>query len=70
MKNIPAERSVEDASDGLLDKLRTAHKLRVSPRTLNEYMKRGWIPYIRLGTTVRFRWEDVLATLNERHRVN
>ena len=32
-------------------------------------MRRGWVPYIKIGKTVRFRLEDVIAKLNAR-RVN
>jgi excisionase family DNA binding protein len=69
MKYAKDERSVENASGGLLDKFELAPKLRVSKRTVDAYMKKGWLPYIRLGKTIRFRWEDVLEKLNER-RVN
>jgi hypothetical protein len=32
-------------------------------------MRRGWVPYIKIGKTVRFRLEDVLEKLSAR-RVN
>ena len=65
-----AQRYVERANDDdLLNKFELAHKLHVSKRTVDEYMKRGWLNYFRLGKTIRFRWSDVLEKLNER-RVN
>jgi excisionase family DNA binding protein len=59
----------EHSSDGLLNKHGLAPKLHISVRTVDDWMKRGWIPYIKLGKTVRFKLEDVLAKLNA-HRVN
>jgi excisionase family DNA binding protein len=59
----------ERSSDGLLNKHGLAPKLHISVRTVDDWMKRGWIPYIKLGKTVRFKLEDVLAKLNA-HRVN
>jgi excisionase family DNA binding protein len=57
------------SDDTLLTKFGLAPKLNVSKRTVDAYMKKGWLPYIRLGKTIRFRWGDVLEKLNER-RVN
>jgi predicted site-specific integrase-resolvase len=63
------ERQFERAIDGLLSKRGLAPKLQISPRTLSYWMKRGWVPYIKIGKTVRFRLEDVLEKLSSR-RVN
>jgi excisionase family DNA binding protein len=63
------ERQLERAIDGLLTKRGLAPRLEISTRTLNYWMKRGWVPYIKLGRTVRFRLEDVIQKLNA-HRVN
>ena len=60
-----AERYVERAGDDLLNKWELAHKLHVSKRTVDSYMKRGWLTYIRLGKTIRFRWSDVIKKLGE-----
>jgi excisionase family DNA binding protein len=61
--------TADGATDGLLNKWELAPKLRISRRTVDLWMRRGWLPYIKLGKTVRFRWPDVLAKINER-RVN
>jgi predicted site-specific integrase-resolvase len=63
------ERQLERAIDGLLTKRGLAPKLQISPRTLSYWMRRGWVPYIKIGKTVRFRLEDVLEKLSAR-RVN
>ncbi len=63
------EQQLERAIDGLLTKRGLAPRLEISPRTLDAWMKRGFVPYIKIGKTVRFRLEDVIAKLNAR-RVN
>jgi excisionase family DNA binding protein len=64
--NIAEPQVIDRAADGMLDKGEVAARLRIGKRTVNLWMKRGWLPYIKLGTVVRFRWGDVLAKLNER----
>ena len=59
----------EVSREELLTKRQLAPRLRCSARTLDEWMKRGRIPYIKLGKTVRFRWADVVSKLNQ-YRVN
>jgi hypothetical protein len=63
------ERQLERAIDGLLTKRGLAPKLEISPRTLSYWMKRGWVPYIKIGKSVRFKLSDVIEKLNA-HRVN
>ena len=63
------ERQLERAIDGLLTKRGLAPRLEISTRTLDDWMKRGWVPYIKIGKSVRFRLADVLEKLNA-HRVN
>jgi excisionase family DNA binding protein len=61
---------VERAIDGLLTKRGIASLLHISIRTLDTWMKKGLVPYIKVGgKTVRFRLEDVLQKLNA-HRVH
>ena len=57
-------------TDGLLSKRALAPKLQISTRTLDSWMKKGLIPYIKVGgKTVRFRLQDVIQKLNP-HRVH
>jgi hypothetical protein len=68
MKNqINAESAVPE--DRLLNKRQLAMVLGVSTRTLNAYMKKGLVGFIKLGRTVRFRYPAALNELN-RFRVN
>ena len=57
------------ASVGLLRKRELAEKLAMSKRTLDVWMARGRIPFLKVGRSVRFRLPDVLEKLSE-YRVN
>lgn len=63
------EHGIDSASDGLLTKRELATKLRVSVRTLDEWMRRGRIAYLKIGKSCRYRYSDVLERLNA-YRVN
>jgi excisionase family DNA binding protein len=57
-------------TEGLLTKFDISSRLRISTRSVDEWMRKGRIPYIKIGgKTVRFRWDDVLEKLNA-YRVN
>lgn len=63
------EQSSDRADDGLLTKRILAPKLQISTRTLDDWMRKGRIPFLKVGKSVRFRWEDVLKKLSA-YRVN
>jgi excisionase family DNA binding protein len=63
------ERQLERAIDGLLTKRGLAPKLQISTRTLDEWMRKGRIPFLKVGKSVRFRLMDVLEKLGQ-FRVN
>jgi excisionase family DNA binding protein len=54
---------------GLLTKGQCAEYCQVRIRTIDNWMKRGFIPYYKIGKAVRFRIEDVLAFLDRTCRV-
>ncbi|MEI7821717.1 MAG: helix-turn-helix domain-containing protein [Verrucomicrobiota bacterium] len=58
------------STDEILEKPQTAERLKVSTRTLDEWMRAGRVPYLKIGKSVRFRWSDVLAHLQHNNRVN
>jgi excisionase family DNA binding protein len=58
------------STDEILEKPQTAERLKVSTRTLDEWMRAGRVPYFKIGKTVRFRWPDVLAHLQHNNRVH
>jgi len=59
----------QSAEETLLDKPGIARRLNKSVRTVDEWMKRGRLPYIKVGRSVLFRWDAVLEKL-ESFRVN
>jgi len=61
--------TADGAGDGLLTKRGLAPKLHISTRTLDDWMRKGRIPFLKVGKSVRFRWPDVLEKLNA-FRVN
>jgi excisionase family DNA binding protein len=69
MKSIDELTANDRASVGLLRKRELAEKLAISKRTLDVWMQKGRIPFLKVGRSVRFRLPDVLAKLNS-YRVN
>jgi excisionase family DNA binding protein len=59
----------QSADEILLDKPGIARRLNKSVRTVDDWMKRGRLPYIKVGRSVLFRWGAVLEKL-EAFRVN
>ena len=59
-----AERATDGAGDSLLTKRQLAPKLQIGCRTLDAWMRKGRIPFLKVGKSVRFRWTDVLEKLN------
>lgn len=59
----------QSADETLLDKREAARRLNKSVRTIDAWMKRGRLPYIKVGRSVLFRWGAVLEKL-EGFRVN
>ena len=59
----------EQKLQALLTKRDIARELQLGPRTIDEWMRKGRIPFFKIGKTVRFRLADVLERLNA-FRVN
>lgn len=60
-----AERDVEP----YIDKREVSKRLRMQPRTVDAWMRRGLLPYYKLGRVVRFKWSEVEVHLAEQCRV-
>jgi len=54
----------ESATASLLTKKELAPHLRVGTRTVDQWMRKGRIPFLKIGKTVRFRLPDVLEKLS------
>ena len=66
---IQENHGIDRASDSLDTKRELAARLRRSTRTVDDWMRKGKLPYIKIGKSVLFRWRDVLEKLNS-FRVN
>jgi len=69
MNSISEAAAYDRASVGLLRKCELAEKLAISKRTLDIWMQKGRIPFLKVGRSVRFRLPDVLEKLQS-YRVN
>jgi excisionase family DNA binding protein len=69
MENSDVRTTNDRASAGLLRKRELAEKLAISKRTLDVWMQKGRIPFLKVGRSVRFRLPDVLEKL-QTFRVN
>jgi excisionase family DNA binding protein len=61
--NSITEQAIDRVTDGLLDKREVAARLRISPRTLDVWMRNKRVPFLKIGKSVRFRRPAVLAKL-------
>jgi excisionase family DNA binding protein len=47
------------AGEPFIDKAETARRLGKQTRTMDDWMKRGIIPFYKIGHSVAFRWSEV-----------
>ena len=51
-------------ADSLLTKKELAHRLKKSVRSIENWMKLHYLPYIKIGHSVLFRWGDVTKAID------
>ncbi|MEK7676555.1 MAG: helix-turn-helix domain-containing protein [Verrucomicrobiota bacterium] len=56
-------------ADRYLSKVHVADLLGVTPRTVDNFMRRGLIPFAKIGRTVRFRLVDIQQHVDQNFRV-
>lgn len=56
--------------DAYLTKVEMAGRLRKTTRTIDDWMAKGILPYMKIGRSVLFDWEDCQHHLNEYFRVS
>ena len=54
----------------LIKKEQLARRVGVTTRTLESWMRLGYVPFIKIGRSVRFDPEDVMRALKRRHGRN
>jgi excisionase family DNA binding protein len=57
-------------ADGFIGKPEVARRLNKTLRTVDNWMKRGLLPYYKIGRSVSFKWSDVEAHLKVMCRVS
>lgn len=61
--------SVENP-EPFLTKTEMGKRLGICQRTIDDWMKRGLLPYYKVGRSVRFKWSEVEHHLSETCRVS
>jgi excisionase family DNA binding protein len=56
--------------EGFIDKTAVARRLNKTIRTVDNWMKRGLLPYYKIGRSVSFKWSDVETQLKANCRVS
>lgn len=56
--------------EGYIGKTEVARRLNKTIRTVDNWMKRGLLPYYKMGRSVSFKWNDVEAHLKANCRVS
>ena len=52
-----------------IDKREVGRRTQMRPRTVDDWMKRGLLPYYKVGRSVRFKWSEVESHLAANCRV-
>jgi excisionase family DNA binding protein len=55
--------------DGFLTKKELALRLKITTRTIENWQRRGVLPFVKVGKIVLFHWPDVLEHLKANFRV-
>jgi len=61
----PAGKAVEE----FITKREVANRLNKKVRTVDNWMKRGWLPYYKVGRSVVFKWTEIEVHLGQTCRV-
>lgn len=72
--SFPARKECEASSGGIavepfINKREVAKRLGNTTRTVDNMMRRGMIPYYKLGYRVAFRWSEIQSHLAQTCRV-
>ena len=56
-------------AEGYITKQEVARRLKKTVRTVENWQRRGYIPFIKAGRSVLFDWPDVVTHLKKNFRV-
>jgi excisionase family DNA binding protein len=62
---LPANVDDKATDNRVVTKKQLAELLKVKPRTVDNWMKRGFLPYLKIGRSVRFKTCDVVRQLDD-----
>jgi excisionase family DNA binding protein len=65
----PTETKPAAESEGYITKAEVARRLKKTVRTIENWQRRGAIPFVKVGRSVLFKWADVEAHLHDNFRV-
>jgi hypothetical protein len=68
-KTPPALPTVDDPCDEMLTKKELAAKLRVTVRTIENWQRAGFLPYMKISSVVLFHWPEVIEYLKANFKV-
>ena len=67
--DTPAAQGANGSPECLINKAELARRVGRKVRTVDHWMARGLIPYLKIGHAVLFKWSDVEAHLQQSFRV-
>ena len=62
--------ATDQSFEPFIDKKEAGRRLGIKPRTLDDWLKNGRVPFYRINRSVRMRWSEVTAHLAETCRVH
>jgi excisionase family DNA binding protein len=65
----PPQVAVAEWSDEFMTKKELAARLKVTERTVDNWRRRGVLPFVKVGKVVIFQWSDVVQQLKANFRV-
>jgi len=69
MRRARKDMNQETKPEGFINKSEVARRLGKTTRTVDEWMRRGILPYYKPDRSVLFRWSDIKANIIEKFRV-
>ena len=69
MSDAISNMTQSSTAEPFIDKGEAGKRLAMRPRTIDDWMKRGLLPYYKVGRSVRFKWSEVEAHLAANCRV-
>jgi hypothetical protein len=61
--STPEQKTPVQSDNDLLTKSEVAARLHKTPRCIELWMRRGYLPYIKIRRSVLFHWPDVLSAM-------